>query len=346
VTGRYQRYDDNTAATSNEDNTQNAPDNQYVPGLFAQYELTAGKKVTLLTGLRLDYFNKQGLIPSPRVNLKMKAGTWTTFRLNFGTGFRLVNLFTEDHAFVTGQREVEIAESLDPERSYNISLNLNHVLSGKRGTGSIDLEGYYTYFSNKIIPDYSTPGKIIYANSNGYAQTGGISASVSYTFDFPLGFSLAVNGQRASEFDIEEDNKTQSDIEFAPYWSGVFTMNYTWRKAGLEFAYSVDFTGHMTLPEVFDLDQTGQPLDEPRSTTSNPFAVQNLKITKTFKKPWVLYAGLNNLGNFRQKEPPLTGWNDPNAAPGFSEYFDTAYAYAPNHGIEFYLGVSWALERK
>ena len=29
-----------------------------------------------------------------------------------GTGFRIVNLFTEDHAFVTGQRSVEIVEDL------------------------------------------------------------------------------------------------------------------------------------------------------------------------------------------------------------------------------------------
>ena len=39
------------------------------------------------------------------------------FRLNAGTGFRLVNLFTEDHAFITGQREVKILEELKPEES-------------------------------------------------------------------------------------------------------------------------------------------------------------------------------------------------------------------------------------
>ena len=37
---------------------------------------------------------------------------------------------------------------------------------------------------------------------------------------------------------------------------------------------------------------------------------------------------------------------DPNFQPGFSPYFDTAYAYAPNHGIEFYLGFKWDLAKK
>lgn len=347
ITLRYQHYDDNTIATSTEDGSSNHADQQYIPGLFAQYEWTANDKLVLLSGIRLDYFNQHGLIPSPRLSLKYIPGSWTTFRLNFGTGFRVVSLFTEDHAFVTGQRKVEITESLQPERSYNLSLNLNHIFTGKHGSGSLDLEGYFTYFTNKIIPNYDTPGKIIYANVDGHAQTAGFSGSLSYTFTFPMNFSLAINGQRASEITLDEDDKRiQTDIEFAPYWSGVLTINGTWEKAGLEFAYMANVSGHMALPEVFDLNDDGELSDNPRPTTSKPFAIQNIKITKRFKKPLTLYCGVNNLGNFRQRESPLVGYNDPNSAPGFSEYFDTAYAYAPNHGIEFYLGVQWELHRK
>jgi len=35
------------------------------------------------------------------------------------------------------------------------------------------------------------------------------------------------------------------------------------------------------------------------------------------------------------------GYNDPNSNTGFSAYFDTAYAYSPIHGREFYLGLRW-----
>ena len=54
----------------------------------------------------------------------------------------------------------------------------------------------------------------------------------------------------------------------------------------------------------------------------------------------------NNLFNFIQTASPLVGYEDPNFEPGFSPYFDTAYAYAPNHGIEFYLGFKWDLAKK
>jgi outer membrane receptor for ferrienterochelin and colicins len=36
---------------------------------------------------------------------------------NAGTGFRVVNLFTEDHAALTGAREIIIANNLKPEQS-------------------------------------------------------------------------------------------------------------------------------------------------------------------------------------------------------------------------------------
>ena len=49
------------------------------------------------------------------------------FRLNAGTGFRVVSLFTEEHAALTGAREVEIRETLKPEKSYNMNLNLSLI---------------------------------------------------------------------------------------------------------------------------------------------------------------------------------------------------------------------------
>ncbi|MEO1413467.1 MAG: TonB-dependent receptor, partial [Bacteroidota bacterium] len=159
LTNRYQYYDDNTVATQGDPINGvavNAPDNQYIPGIFVQDEYTLSPKWTVLGGARLDHYESHGPIFAPRLNVKFKPSDWTTIRTNFGTGFRIVNLFTEDHAFVTGQRSVEILETLNPERSYNASLNLNHIYSGLGGAGNFDIEAYYTYFNNKILPDYDT----------------------------------------------------------------------------------------------------------------------------------------------------------------------------------------------
>ena len=337
ITQRYQYYDDNTVATQ-------LADRQYIPGIFLQDEWSSNSW-TILAGMRLDHYQAHGLILAPRLNIRAKVSDWTSIRMNFGTGFRIVNLFTEDHAFVTGQRTVEVTEALQPERSYNTSLNFNHIFVWGNTQGSIDVDGFYTYFLNKIVPDYDTPGKIIYANTDGHA----ISRGIGVTFNQQIGrfsYQLGANWQDVSQTEPDENEELiTSAIEFAPRWSGVAMVNWLWKKAGLEFAYSATITGPMQLPEVFDLDEGGVPSLTPRPTTSVPFAIQNIQVKKSLGNQWNVYAGIQNLGNYRQAWSPLVGFNDPNAQPGFSDAFDTAYAYSPIHGREVYLGIRWDLNR-
>lgn len=350
LTLRYNAYDDNTVATESEDengNITNNPDNQFIPGIFVQDEYTVSNELTFLGGLRLDHYTNHGFIFAPRLSLKYKPSKWTTLRTNFGTGFRIVNLFTEDHAFITGQRKVIITETLEPEKSYNLSLNLNQIYNGLGGNGSIDVEAYYTHFTNKIIPDYETPGEIIYENSKGYAQTMGLSVTFNHAFEFPLGFNIGLNVQKATETEENDQGIVETkDLLFAPKWSGVFTANYLWRKQNITFAYTANLTGVMALPLVYDLEEDGNPSTISRSTESEPFSLHSLQITKQFDSNFTIYTGIDNIYNYRQKISPLIGYNDPNASPGFSSYFDTSYAYAPNHGREFYIGVKWNLDRK
>lgn len=346
---RYDAYDDNTIAT--EDNIDgsliNRPNNQFVPGVFAQDEYMFSENLTVLGGLRLDHHQEHGLIYAPRLNVKVNTSEWSTFRFNFGTGFKVVNLFTEDHAFVTGQREVLIADNLEPESSYNFSLNYNQIYTGLGGSGSIDMEGFFTHFTNKIIPDYDTPGLIIYENSNGYARSLGLSMNINHNFNFPLSVNLGLNLLQSTETEIDNDGfETTSDLLFAPKWSGVVTANYQFKRQRITLAYTGQFTGVMALPEVYDLDASGLPVEDPRPTTSKPFSLHQIQVSKLIKKDYSLYFGINNLFNFIQTESPLVGYDDPNYKPGFSPYFDTAYAYAPNHGIEFYIGFKWDLAKK
>ncbi|BDS15349.1 TonB-dependent receptor [Aureispira anguillae] len=347
LTLRYQYYDDNTIATV-DSVTGNAPNHQFIPGVFVQDAWDISQKVSLLYGCRLDYFKNHSLIPAPRFNVKYQPNIWTTFRLNFGTGFRIVNLFTEDHAFITGNRQVEITETLNPESSYNGSLNFNYVFTMGPSQGTINIDGFYTYFTNAIFPDYSIPNKIVYKNLNGYAQTRGFSANYSQQFSFPLAISLSYNMQWADQTDIDEQgNKTTTALEYAPLYSGSLVINYTVKAWKLNIAYTGKLTGTMQLPEVFDLDANGNPIGTARPTSSKPFSIHNLQVTKEFPKLNLsIYLGVQNLFDYRQKISPLVGYNDPNSNVGFSEYFDTAYAYSPIHGREFYLGLRWKWKPK
>lgn len=344
LTNRLQKYDDNTVATQDSISGSiiNNPDNQYIPGIFVQDEWKMSQKFTLLAGARVDHYNRHGAIFSPRLNLKYKLGPWTTIRTNMGTGFRIVNLFTEDHAFVSGQRSVEIEGDLQPESSYNAALNINHVYTLGNSQGMLDVDAYYTYFTNKIIPDYSEAGKIVYANTEGNAITKGLGFNVNHDFQGPLSFSVGMNWQEVTQTDPDEDgNLVTSDIEFAQEFSGVVTANYTIKKANITIGYTARLTGPMQLPEVFDLDESGNPFTTSRPTRSEPFSIHNIQVTKELSKSWSIYGGLQNIFDYRQPISPLVGFNDPNAGIGFSESFDTSYAFAPIHGREVYIGFQW-----
>ena len=296
-TARYQNYDDNTIATAGfvAGIATNEPSQQFIPGIFVQDEWKIIDQFTVLGGARLDYYQAHGPIFSPRLNLKYQTGAWTTLRANFGTGFRIVNLFTEDHAFITGQREVEINEALRPERSYNAALNFNHVFTLGNCQGMIDIDGFYTYFTNKIIPDYGQPHKIIYANSDGHAITKGMGINLSQEFAFPLSFNLGFNVQQVTQTEPDADGNMETRaIEFAPKWSGVFTTNYLWKELQLTIAYTARLTGPMALPRVYDLDPHGAPLPYARPTLSTPFSFHNIQVSKAFSGQWSVYGGIQN----------------------------------------------------
>lgn len=353
ATLRGQHYDDNTVATETVTplpgggaETVNDPDNPFIPGLFVQDEWTLSERVTLLTGLRLDHYRRHGLVWSPRLSVQYAPSDGTTLRLNGGTGFRVVNLFAEDHAFVTGQREVVIEEGLRPERSWSGAVNLHRIFNLGLGTGSVDVDGFATWFSDKVITDYGTVGEINYRNVDGYALTAGAGLGVQYRFAFPLGLQANVQVQRVVEAGVDAAGaRTYRDIELAPRWSGVFTADYTWQKADLTVGLTANLTGPMALPEVYDLDPAGNPLPEPRAGESEPFAIAGVQIEHRVGERLAVYGGVQNLLNYRQPGSPLSGLGDPGNPPGFSPYFDTAYAWAPVHGREAYLGLRWRVAR-
>ena len=93
---RYTLYDDNTPATATGDSAkqQNHPDKIWLPGVFVQDEIRLAQKHKLLLGIRYDYNSTHGNIYTPRFVYKWSINYRNILRLNAGTGFSLVNLFT------------------------------------------------------------------------------------------------------------------------------------------------------------------------------------------------------------------------------------------------------------
>ena len=324
ATYRRQTYNDNTPATpSGEAKT--------IPGVFLQDEYHLNAKWKLLGGARLDHHEDHDLVFTPRVAVRYKPGKWTSMRLNLGEGFRVVNLFTEDHAALTGSRTVVISEDLQPEQSYNANFNLNHVFQSRLGSGTFDFDVFYNYFSNKIVPDYDTdPNLIIYNNLGGHGVVQGASLALDHSFTFPLRTKLGITYQEVYNVAPNEDGEAvRSNQEFAPRWSGIFNIGYDVRRWKLKF----DYIGRVVGPQ--DLPVYAPPYE--REEVSPWYTLQNLQVTKRLWKNTEVYSGVKNLWNWTQ-DSPLVAPEDP-----FGDAFDTAYAYGPLQTRRYFIGLRWRL---
>ena len=333
-------YDDNTVATREAVAGGNKPDQSYTSALFVQNEtqLDSAGKHTLLLGARLDYNTLYKWVPSPRIAYKWSPHYRITYRFNAGTGFRIVNVFTEDHAALSGSRDVIFVSKIKPETSYNGSFNL--VYKQKISAAHMlvyDASLFYYYFTNKIVANYdANPNQIIYDNLNGYS--------------FSRGFSLSMSNASVSKWkgsagityaDVQNVMRTTSGFEptqqlHAPRWSGNYTLGYEFGKS----ATRIDLSGNWYGPQRLPLQN-----NDFRKEYSPWFCLVNLQASGTVLKKFELYGGIKNLLNFLPQNPIMRS-NDPfdkqvqdtNTNPhGYT--FDTGYSYAPMQGIRGYLGL-------
>ena len=278
---RHQYYNDNTTATINAEKSN-------IYSLFLQDEITLAEKHHLLLGSRYDYNNNHGSIFTPRIAYKWNPTPNDVFRINAGTGFRIVNLFTEEHAALTGAREVIIAENLSPEKSYNINLNyLKKIRFEDASFLGFELSAWYTYFTNQIIPDYDTnPNQIIYKNLNGYSETLGLSGNIDWVS--PYGLKALIG------FTIMDPKNVQNGIASRPILTEKYSANWTISYDIPDWFLSIDYTGNLYGPMRLPL--LG-PLD-PRTEYSKLWSLQNIQFTYKKFRNFELYGGIKNILNW------------------------------------------------
>lgn len=342
---RYQYYNDNTPATFL------SADKVWLPGLFLQDEITLSNSQTILIGNRLDYDSRHGFIYTPRLAYRWKPDQETVLRINAGTGFRVVNLFTEEHAALTEYREVVLAEELHPEKSYNLNVNFLKKIYSKNGfVATWDSSAWITYFTNVILPDYDVhPNKIIYANLDGHAISKGISSNLDVMLPFGLKGTLGGTIQDVSS----TRNGVKSKQILTEQFSGTWALTYTIQPWKLSVDYTGNLYGPMRLPLLGDLD--------PRRANSPVWSIQNVQFTWKGIPKIEVYAGVKNLLNWtpnkgnpfliaRAHDPfdkQVLFDNEGKAIPTsdnpYALTFDPGYVFAPNQGIRGFFGLRYTV---
>mgnify|MGYP001365589547 FL=1 len=345
---RYTTYDDNTFATSESDGETNKPSVIHLPGVFLQDEISLTNQHKLLIGARYDYNSLHGTIFSPRVNYKWNSkNNKNILRFSIGNGFRVANIFTEDHAALSGAREVVFEGELSPEKSWNANVNFVKKISINNTLISLDASGFYTHFNNRILPDYETdPNKIIYANLNGFSVSKGLS--LNSDISFPLGLTMNI-GATLMDVSINENNIKKRQL-LTESFSGVWSISYNLKKSRIKIDYTGNLYGPMKLPLLSELD--------PRRGESPWFSIQNIQITKKIGTSWEMYGGIKNILNFTPANNSIARSFDPfdsgvdfnsngeaiaTTSNPYALTFDPSYVYASNQGIRGFLGLRYTI---
>ena len=334
---RYTFYDDNTFATKDENGLHNQPSKIHLPGIFVQDEMSITDRKKLLLGVRWDYNSIHGNIFSPRVNYKWNSkNNVNIFRFSVGNGFRVANVFTEDHAALTGAREVVFDGTLSPETSWNTNINYVKKINTENAFITLDASAFYTYFDNRILPDYETDvNKIIYANLDGFSVSKGVSLNADILFT--NGFTVNA-GATLMDVSVTENNVKRRQL-LTESFSGVWSISYKFQND-----FTLNYTGNVYGPMRLPLLGPNDTRDE----YSPWFSIQNIQVTKSFSNSWQVYGGVKNLLNFTPPAnsisrpfDPFDAQVDPNNPNALT--FDPSYVYAYNQGIRAFIGFRYTI---
>jgi len=303
--------------------------NETIPGIYAENNLELfDNKLSVITGLRADYHNEFGFQFTPRTLFKYMPGKNTTIRANIGTGWRTVNLFSENINLMVSSRNIDFAEELKPEKALNYGVNFTQNFANSWLSGFVSFDAYRTEFNNQIFPDYDTsPTAVIIKNYTGESASNGFQADISTNFfkqlELKAGYSLLdvyrIHNGEHIQLPFNSKNKMYAGLSWLT------------RNEKFQFDLNMHWFGKQKLPNTSNLPEEYQ-----RPDYSQTYSLMNTQISY-FSKNFEIYTGCENIFNFRQ-EQAIISWDDP-----FGQYFDTSSIWGPTKGREFYLGVRFKI---
>jgi len=332
TTYRMRYYTDNT--TLSKDYATGTGNTSHIAGVFIEDEISIAEGHKMILGARFDYNNQDGPVATPRINYKWNSKDQkNVFRFGFGTGYRVPDLLNDGFGVLNGTRIVNVPVKLTPEQDLTLNANYTRVQQLPFGVMSIDVSTFYTYFMNYIDPDYSVNGIVTYVNSKGGLDAPGFSGNADFAFSYPLKVGVGFTFVSVWEVDTVNGQRVKSPTVHAPHFTGNFYLSYSFPVPQL----SLDWTGNLVSPMLLVTET-----NDYRPSYSKWFSIQNIQITKKFKKGIEIYAGIKNFFNFMQSDPimrpfdPFNRMVNVNNPNGY--VFDTEYGFMSNEGIKGFVG--------
>lgn len=306
-------------------------------GLFAEYTYSIKEKFSLVAGLRgdyNDYFDRFFL--TPRGHLKWNITPSTTLRASAGLGYRSTNVITDNIGMLATGRKIVFRDTdfrafdrMEKALTLGGSLTQTFTLV-KPDDATLSFDYFRTQFYNAVVADqeYDPTEIFIYASD-------GRSFTDTYQIDFSWSpverlDIFATFRYTDSEMTIDRPDGTTARVErpLVSAYKTLLNIQYATKFRRWVFDATAQLNGPSRLPS-----QDGDLSHDSHSPRYPIFFAQVSRKVGKFD----IYAGCENIGDFRQKEPIL------NASNPYSAAFNSMNVWGPLMGRKFYVGMRFNL---
>ncbi len=301
-----------------------------VPGVFLQYTYTDSARVTLLAGVRYDFYRNYGAQFTPRLHLRYEITPHMTLRASAGKGYRTVHVLAENIYLLASSREMVIADNLGIEEAWNAGLSLTGYvqLGGRelRMTG----EAYRTSFLKQIVTDFDSDiDRVSFYNLAGRSYSNVFQAEAQVQPVTGLDITAAWRWN-----DVWQTIGGElREKPLSSRYKGLLAVSYSTRMRKWQFDYTLQYNGPGRIPSTMT-----NPEPYMRHDYFSAYPVMTAQVTRYFKK-WSVYLGAENITGSRQHDAIIAA-DDP-----FGPYFDGSMIWGPVHGRKLYAGFRFAIDR-
>ena len=352
MSATYDRYmEDFRRLVALQDVSDNGLTQMAIGGFFGEYTYHAGDKFSAIAGLRQDFYKKSGnkIVGkfSPRVTLKYMPVEEVVIRANGGRGVRYATpLIDNIGVFSTGKAFVGSFNDHILEDAWTFGGNVTYYLPfGSSSNTYLSFDYFRTQFAQQMIVDYEHLTNAI----DFYALDGNRSYTDNYQLDFSVDpverFNITVTCRYTNAM-MELAGQGLVEKPMTSRFKGVLNMQYATNLNKWIFDFTASLNGSCRVYNFMaDLkDASGNLIYKDGRTPVYPLLYG--QVTRRFKG-WDVYAGVENLTNFRQKDVIL-GYQRNDAGHVIPEQpsFDASCIWGPLMGFKAHVGFRFTLWKK
>ena len=299
-------------------------DRETTAGAYVQYTWKPSERLTAMAGVRSDWSSLHGWFATPRVNIRYSPLEILTFRASVGKGYRTVHPWAEYNYLMASNRNL-IVDNLQQEAAWNYGINGELRIPVNAETIRLNAEYYYTNFLRQVVADYdSDPHSLYITNLDGksYSHTFQIDATYESSFGLDITAAYRLNDVKSTYGGILMEKPLSSK------YKALLTASFSTEMDIWQFDATLQLNGGGRMPAPYLLPDGNYSW----SKRFKAFPQLNLQITRWFRH-FSIYAGGENLTNFKQKNPIISS-SDP-----WGQNFDSSMIWGPVHGAMAYIGI-------